>query len=108
MESFMRAQGEKMLAGMDLVRRDEFEAVKAMAGAGASETAISNFANCMQEELTKQGMQEQQFVMLLSAVWSRMQAGTAAPQPGSLGPAAAAARWQWWRRGGATVTAAAW
>jgi BMFP domain-containing protein YqiC len=31
MESFMRAQGEKMLAGMDLVRRDEFEAVKAMA-----------------------------------------------------------------------------
>ncbi len=31
MESFMRAQAEKMLAGMDLVRRDEFEAVKAMA-----------------------------------------------------------------------------
>ena len=31
MEVFMRAQGEKMLAGMDLVRRDEFEAVKAMA-----------------------------------------------------------------------------
>ena len=31
MENFMRAQGEKMLAGMDLVRRDEFEAVKAMA-----------------------------------------------------------------------------
>lgn len=31
METFMRAQGEKMLAGMDLVRRDEFEAVKAMA-----------------------------------------------------------------------------
>jgi BMFP domain-containing protein YqiC len=31
MESFMKAQGEKMLAGMDLVRRDEFEAVKAMA-----------------------------------------------------------------------------
>ena len=31
METFMRTQGEKMLAGMDLVRRDEFEAVKAMA-----------------------------------------------------------------------------
>ncbi len=31
MEAFMKAQGEKMLAGMDLVRRDEFEAVKAMA-----------------------------------------------------------------------------
>jgi hypothetical protein len=31
METFMRAQAEKMLAGMDLVRRDEFEAVKAMA-----------------------------------------------------------------------------
>ncbi len=30
-ESFMKAQAEKMLAGMDLVRRDEFEAVKAMA-----------------------------------------------------------------------------
>jgi BMFP domain-containing protein YqiC len=31
METFVKAQGEKMLAGMDLVRRDEFEAVKAMA-----------------------------------------------------------------------------
>lgn len=31
METFMRGQAEKMLAGMDLVRRDEFEAVKAMA-----------------------------------------------------------------------------
>jgi BMFP domain-containing protein YqiC len=31
MESFMRAQAEKMLAGMDLVKRDEFEAAKAMA-----------------------------------------------------------------------------
>ena len=78
------------IAEQKLAAEKELEAVKAMAGAGASETAISNFANCMQE-LTKQGMQEQQFVMLLSAVWSRMQAGTAAPQPGSLGPAAAAA-----------------
>ena len=30
-ETLMRAQGEKMLAGMDVVQREEFEAVKAMA-----------------------------------------------------------------------------
>jgi BMFP domain-containing protein YqiC len=30
-ESVMKAQGEKMLAGMDVVRREEFEAVRAMA-----------------------------------------------------------------------------
>ena len=30
-ETFMRAQGERMLAGMDIVSREEFEAVKAMA-----------------------------------------------------------------------------
>jgi BMFP domain-containing protein YqiC len=30
-ESLMRAQGEKILAGMDIVKREEFEAVKAMA-----------------------------------------------------------------------------
>ena len=30
-ESFMRAQGERVLADMDVVRREEFEAVKAMA-----------------------------------------------------------------------------
>ncbi len=38
METFMRAQGEKMLAGMDLVRRDEFEAVKAMAAKAREES----------------------------------------------------------------------
>ncbi len=31
MESVMRAQAEKFLSGMDLVRREEFEAVKAIA-----------------------------------------------------------------------------
>jgi BMFP domain-containing protein YqiC len=31
METVMRAQGERMLADMDVVRREEFEAVKAMA-----------------------------------------------------------------------------
>ena len=30
-ESLMRAQGEKILANMDIVKREEFEAVKAMA-----------------------------------------------------------------------------
>jgi BMFP domain-containing protein YqiC len=30
-ETIMKSQGEKMLAGMDLIKRDEFEAVKAMA-----------------------------------------------------------------------------
>jgi BMFP domain-containing protein YqiC len=30
-ENLMRAQGEKILANMDIVKREEFEAVKAMA-----------------------------------------------------------------------------
>ena len=30
-EGVMRAQGERVLSGMDVVRREEFEAVKAMA-----------------------------------------------------------------------------
>ena len=30
-ETLMKAQGERMLAGMDVVTREEFEAVKAMA-----------------------------------------------------------------------------
>jgi hypothetical protein len=69
----------------------ELEAVKAMAGAGASETVCSNFANFMQQELTKHGMQEQQVVMLMQAVWGHMQHGTMPPQPGLQAPAAAAA-----------------
>lgn len=31
METIMRAQGERLLSGMDLVQREEFEAVKEMA-----------------------------------------------------------------------------
>ena len=30
-ENLMRAQGEKILANMDIIKREEFEAVKAMA-----------------------------------------------------------------------------
>jgi len=40
METFMRAQGEKMLAGMDLVRREEFEAVKAMAAKAREDSEV--------------------------------------------------------------------
>ena len=37
MEAMFMAQGEKMLAGMDLVTREEFEAVKAMAAKAREE-----------------------------------------------------------------------
>lgn len=36
-ETLMKSQGERMLAGMDLVKRDEFEAVKAMAAKAREE-----------------------------------------------------------------------
>jgi BMFP domain-containing protein YqiC len=36
-ETVMRAQGERLLAGMDLVNREEFEAVKAMAARAREE-----------------------------------------------------------------------
>jgi BMFP domain-containing protein YqiC len=36
-EGVMKAQGERVLANMDLVRRDEFEAVKAMAAKAREE-----------------------------------------------------------------------
>lgn len=38
-ETVMRAQGERMLAGMDLVQREEFEAVKEMAVKAREENA---------------------------------------------------------------------
>ncbi|MDX2203470.1 MAG: accessory factor UbiK family protein [Hyphomicrobiaceae bacterium] len=38
-ETIMRAQGERMLAGMDLVQREEFEAVKEMAAKARDENA---------------------------------------------------------------------
>jgi BMFP domain-containing protein YqiC len=37
LEAMIRAQIEKLLANMDLVRRDEFEAVKAMAAKARAE-----------------------------------------------------------------------
>ncbi len=36
-ESLVKSQGEKMLAGMDVVQREEFEAVKAMAARARDE-----------------------------------------------------------------------
>ena len=38
-ETMMRAQGEKLVAGMDLVQREEFEAVKEMAAKALDENA---------------------------------------------------------------------
>lgn len=37
MEAIFRAQGERLLAGMDVVSREEFEAVKAMAAKARDE-----------------------------------------------------------------------
>ena len=37
METIMRAQGERLLSGMDLVQREEFEAVKEMAAKAREE-----------------------------------------------------------------------
>lgn len=38
-ETMVRAQGERVLAGMDLVQREEFEAVKEMAAKARDENA---------------------------------------------------------------------
>jgi BMFP domain-containing protein YqiC len=38
-ETMVRAQGEKLVAGMDLVQREEFEAVKEMAAKARDENA---------------------------------------------------------------------
>lgn len=38
-KSFMRAQADRFVADMDLVTRDEFESVKAMAAAAKQESA---------------------------------------------------------------------
>ena len=40
LEALVRAQIEKLLAGMDLVRRDEFDAVKAMAAKARAEQEL--------------------------------------------------------------------
>lgn len=39
METIMRAQGERLLSSMDLVQREEFEAVKEMAAKAREENA---------------------------------------------------------------------
>lgn len=39
-ETMMKAQGERLLAGMDLVQREEFEAVKEMAAKARDESAL--------------------------------------------------------------------
>jgi BMFP domain-containing protein YqiC len=39
-ETFFKAQGEKILRDMEVVRREEFEAVKAMAAAARDENEI--------------------------------------------------------------------
>jgi BMFP domain-containing protein YqiC len=65
-ESRMREQLERVLAGMDLVSRDEFEAVKAMAAKARSE----------QEDLEKR----------LAALESRV-AGLSAREPPESAPA---------------------
>lgn len=39
-ETMMKAQGERMLAGMDLVQREEFEAVKEMAAKARDENIL--------------------------------------------------------------------
>lgn len=53
-EAFFKAQGEKMLAGMDLVRRDEFEAVKAMAAKAREENeALSARLSALEAALAR-------------------------------------------------------
>jgi BMFP domain-containing protein YqiC len=54
MESFMRAQAEKMLAGMDLVKRDEFEAVKAMAAKAREDSeALAERVAALEDEVRR-------------------------------------------------------
>ncbi|MCU0954766.1 MAG: accessory factor UbiK family protein [Deltaproteobacteria bacterium] len=54
MESFMRAQAEKMLAGMDLVKRDEFEAAKAMAAKAREDSeALAERLAALEDEVRR-------------------------------------------------------
>lgn len=41
-ETFMQAQGERVLRGMDVVQREEFEAVKEMAAKAREENELLN------------------------------------------------------------------
>lgn len=52
LETMMRAQGERMLADMDVVRREEFEAVKAMAVKAREENeALAQRVTALEAEL---------------------------------------------------------
>lgn len=52
LEMVMRAQGERMLADMDVVRREEFEAVKAMAVKAREENeALTQRLEALEAEL---------------------------------------------------------
>lgn len=52
-ETMMKAQGERILREMDVVRRDEFEAAKAMAQRAREENeALAARITALEEELT--------------------------------------------------------
>lgn len=52
METFLKIQAEKILANMELVRRDEFEAVKIMAQRAREDTEmLTTRINMLEEEL---------------------------------------------------------
>jgi BMFP domain-containing protein YqiC len=54
MEARLREQVERMLAGMDLVRRDEFEATQAMAEAARTENAeLTKRIEALEAQLAK-------------------------------------------------------
>ncbi len=51
-EGIMKSQGERFLAGMDLVKREEFEAVKAMAAKARDENdRLANELSALKAEL---------------------------------------------------------
>lgn len=53
-ETLVRAQGEKVLAGMDIVSREEFEAVKAMAVKAREENeALARRIAALEAELAR-------------------------------------------------------
>jgi BMFP domain-containing protein YqiC len=72
LEARIREQLERVLAGMDLVSRDEFEAVKAMAAKGRSE----------QEDLEKRVAELESRIGALSASKNAADPGTDQSTPG--------------------------
>ncbi len=56
MDTFFRAQAERILAQMDVVTRDEFDAVKAMALKAREEVdALKARVDALEAEIAKQG-----------------------------------------------------